>query len=290
VHVLAVLFAALAGVLFGLLSVTVRIALRRGDPEVGALVVAAVGFAVSLVAAALGGDFSRFHARDLWPFLLVGLLVPGASQIFFIQSIRLAGPARAGIVIGGAPLGSALLAILFLGEPLRAALAGGTVLVVAGGAALAAERARPAEFRALGLAAALLCAALFGVRDNLVRAAARDSHPPALLATAASLLGACVIVFGYLVTVRRAHLRRFYRPALVAFAPSGLTLGLAYTCLVEGLDRGRVTVVAPLNATQSLWSVVIAAAVLGRSELVGRRTLLAGLLVVAGGALVGAAR
>jgi hypothetical protein len=39
-----------------------------------------------------------------------------------------------------------------------------------------------------------------------------------------------------------------------------------------------------------LWTVVFAAFFLGRSELVGRRLLLVSLLVVAGGALVGATR
>ena len=65
----------------------------------------------------------------------------------------------------------------------------GTVLVVAGGAALARERTRPEHFRALGAVLALICAALFAVRDNVARWAARDTHPPPLAATTAALLG-----------------------------------------------------------------------------------------------------
>jgi S-adenosylmethionine uptake transporter len=289
--VLAVLFGALSGLGFGLLAVTIRSALHRGgDPEVGAIVLAPLAFLVALVAAVAHGDFGRLHPPDLWPFVLIGLLVPGASQIVFIQSVRLAGPSRAAILIGVAPLVSALLAILFLGEPARAGLIVGTVIVVAGGAALAGERARPATFRGLGAAAALLCALMFGVRDNLVRDATRHTHPPPLLATAASLLGAIVILLGYLLVVRRRELRQRFGRAVVSFAPSGLTLGGAYICLIEGLAHGRVTVVAPLNATQSLWGVVFAALVVGRSEMIGRRTVAAGLLVVAGGALIGATR
>jgi len=49
-------------------------------------------------------------------------------------------------------------------------------------------------------------------------------------------------------------------------------------------------VVAPLNATQSLWAVVFAALLYRHSEAIGRRTVLAGLLVVVGGALVGVTR
>lgn len=288
---LAVLFGALAGLGFGLLAVAVRGALRRGgDPEMGAVVVAGLAFLVALVAAALGGDIGSARPADLWPFFLIGFLVPGASQIVFIESVRLAGPSRAAILIGVAPLVSALLAILFLSEPVRAGLVVGTVIVVAGGLSLAGERARPSEFRAIGAAAALVCAIMFGVRDNLVREAARHTDAAPLAATAATLLGAVLVLAAYVLATRRRDLRTHWRPALGAFAPAGIVLGIAYTFLIEALAHGRVTVVAPLNATQSLWGVVFAAVLVGRSEMIGRRTVVAGLLVVAGGALIGATR
>src|SRR5262249_4361536 len=55
-------------------------------------------------------------------------------------------------------------------------------------------------------------------------------------------------------------------------------------------DRGRVSIVAPLNATQSLWAVVFAAVLIGRGEAIGRRLVVAGVLIVAGGAPIGAVR
>jgi drug/metabolite transporter (DMT)-like permease len=131
---------------------------------------------------------------------------------------------------------------------------------------------------------------MFGVRDNLVRKASSSAHPPPLLATAATLLGACVVVLVYLLVVRRRQLRARFRSSFAPFLAAGLTLGITYAFLVEGFAHGRVTVVAPLNATQSIWGVVFAATLIGHSELVGRRTVMAGLLVVAGGALIGATR
>jgi S-adenosylmethionine uptake transporter len=289
--VLAILFAVLAGIGFGFLAVTVRAGLvRGGDAEVGAIVILPAAFLVALVAAAIAGDLGDVHPGALWSFFLVGLLVPGASQILFIQSIRLAGPSRAAILIGVAPLVSAVLAIAFLGEPAQIGLALGTVLIVAGGAFLAFERKRPESFRALGAAAALLCALLFGVRDNLVRKASSSYHPPPLLATAATLLGACVFLLVYLLVARRRQLRERFRSSVVPFLAAGLTLGFAYALLVEGFSHGRVTVVAPLNATQSIWGVLFAAVLVGRSELIGRRTVLAGVLIVAGSALISATR
>jgi drug/metabolite transporter (DMT)-like permease len=288
--VLAVLFAVLAGALFGVLTLAVRAGLTRGaDPEAGALVVTGLGFLVG-VALALPELVRGAGLSDLWPFLLVGAIVPGASQILFILAVRDAGPSRAAILIGTAPLISVLIALLVLGEPFRPLLLVGTALIVAGGAILARERARPTHFRALGAALALMCAALFGVRDNAVRYVARDTNAPPLAASAVSLLAASAIVLLYLFVVRRRGLRAKLRAALPAFGAAGVTLGLAYASLVEAFDHGRVSIVAPLNATQSLWAVLLAAVLIGRSERIGRRTVLSGLLVLAGGAMISVLR
>lgn len=286
---LAVTFALTAGALFGVLALTVRLGLRRGaDPQAGALVVTGVAF---VVGAALSlPSLAHVELRQLWPFALAGALVPGASQILFILAVRDAGPARASILIGTAPLISVVIALLVLGEPFRPLLLLGTMLIVAGGAALAREGARPSRFRALGAVLALACAVLFAVRDNAVRWAASDAHPPALAASAVSLLAAASVVLLYLLLVRRRDLRRKLGFALPRFAVAGLTLGLAYASLVEAFGRGPVGVVAPLNATQSLWAVALAWALIGKDERVGRGTLLAAALVLAGGALIGIAR
>ena len=289
---LAVLFAALAGALFGALAVTVRNGLGRGaDPEVGAMVVAGVGLAVSSALAVPSAVVEEVRLGDLWPFLLVGALVPGGSQILFILAVRDAGPSRAAILIGTTPLLSVAIALVVLGEPFRPLLMAGTVFVVAGGAALARERERPEHFRVMGAVLALACAALFAIRDNVARWAARGTHPPALIAATVSLLAAFAVILAYILVARREALRSQLRAAIPAFAAAGVALGLAYDSLLEAFDRGRVSVVAPLNATQSLWAVVFSATLFGRHhEMISRRLVTAGVLVVAGSALIGIVR
>jgi uncharacterized membrane protein len=66
--------------------------------------------------------------------------------------------------------------------------------------------------------------------------------------------------------------------------------GLSYVSLFEAYYRGRVTVVAPLVAVESLVGVALSALLLRESELVGKRLLLGAALIVAGGALIGAFR
>jgi drug/metabolite transporter (DMT)-like permease len=289
--VAAVFFGALSGALFGAMAVTVRTGLRRGaDPTVGAVVITGVSVLVSLAAAIPAAALETVEPGDLWPFAVAGALVPGCSQIIFIIAVRDAGPSRTAILIGTAPLISVGIALVLLDEPFRPLLAVGTVLVVAGGAALVRERVRPEHFRVLGAYLAIVCAALFAVRDNVVRWAARGTHPPPLVATTVSLLAAFLVTVAYLL-VTRAGVRSRLRPALSAFGLSGVLLALAYDLLFEAFDSGRVSIVAPLNATQSLWAVVISVLVLGRStDLVGRRLVVAGVLIVAGAAVIGAVR
>jgi drug/metabolite transporter (DMT)-like permease len=289
--VAAVLLAALAGASFGALAVAVRWGLRRGaDPELGALVAATIGAVATTALAAPSAAASGVDLGELWPFFVAGLIAPGASQIFLTLAVRHAGASRAAIFMGTAPLMSILIALTLLDEPLRPLFLVGTMLIVLGGVALAGERKRPAQFRVRGAALALLCAALFAARDNIVRWAAREQHPPPLVAAATSLLAAAAFILVYLLLLRRDRLRTYRPGTVMAFAPAGLALALGYDTLLAAFDRGRVSVVSPLNATGSLWAVLLAALVIGRSEMIGRRTVDAALLIVAGGALIGALR
>lgn len=285
----AVLLGVLAGALFGAMTVAVRWGLLRGgDPIAGTPAIAGTALLVAGALTLVTPGSSEPNA--LAAFFAVGIVVPGLSQIAFVSAIRFAGPSRAAILIGTAPLLSVLLAIVLLGETFQAAVLAGTLLIVSGGAVLAFDPGRPTGFRRLGVALALLCAALFAARDNAVRHFAVDLDATPIDAAAASLLGA---TFGSLVFVliaqRGAAVVRV-KQSIGPFLPSGLLLGGAYCALVAGFDRGSVSLVAPFNATQSLWAVLIAALVYRQAEAIGRRTLVAALLVVAGGALVTAFR
>jgi uncharacterized membrane protein len=69
-----------------------------------------------------------------------------------------------------------------------------------------------------------------------------------------------------------------------------LLFGLSYVALFEAYYRGRVSVVSPIVATETLWGVGLSALLLRHTELVGRRLALGAALIVAGGVLIGAFR
>jgi drug/metabolite transporter (DMT)-like permease len=274
--VAAVLLALCSALAFGSLAVTLNFALRRcPDAELGA-------FATTLAALIPVGAvaLARFDwSGKVWPYLLAGLLAPGSSQVLYVVAIREAGSSRTALVVGAAPLVSVTIALAAFGEPVSAPLIVGAVLIVLGGIALARERVRPEAFRTIGLVLAFGSAAFFATRDNVVRRLATDNHVSPEFAAGATIVSGGVLIAFYLIA------RRGPRGPVRGLAPA-----FSYVFLFEAFARGRVSIVSPLVAIESLVGVVLAAFVLGRSELVGRDLWIGAALIVAGGALIGAVR
>ena len=283
----AVLLALVSAACFGAMPVAVRFAL--GPPlvpaAVGALFMQAATFAVLCVAAAIQGGVTL---DGVLPFVLAGAIAPGLSNLFVTVGIREAGASRASVAFGMAPLFAITLAVLVFGERPGPAVLVGALLIVAGGVALAFEAERPAHVRAIGIAHALLGAALFALRDNLVRHLSLDTEIPSMTA------GAVMLIAGIVVTSTVVALRgdrvRWPLPVVAPWLLPGTLVGLSYVALFEAFYRGTVSVVAPIVATESLFGVVFAALLLHKSERVGPRIVAGAALVVTGGALIAVAR
>lgn len=286
----AVALALASAVLFGAMSVALRFALARGGmAELGALMTIAPALAIAVAFAV--ADAARHGMPDVldaWPFALAGIVAPGGSHVLFTLAVRDAGPSRTSVLVGTAPLFSVAVALTLLDEPLKPLLVVGAVLVVAGGILLVGERARPESFRLAGYAFALLATVLFASRDNLLRWLAVDTDVPSSLAAVATLTSGtlCVLAWAAAAHVGRAVVVAGAR----RFALAGLCFGLSYVALFEAYYRGRVTVVSPLIATESLFGVLLSALLLRRTELIGKGLLAGAALIVAGGALIGAFR
>ena len=278
----AIVLASLSAVLFGAMAVLVRIALQTGvAPPAGSFLTIAPACAVTgLVAVARG----EWDLQNAWPFVLAGLLAPGIAQILFTFAVRDAGASRTSVTVGTAPLFAVATALIFLDEPLVAGLLVGAALIVSGGILLASDRARPEHFKRVGLLFALVGTIVFASRDTLVRWLVTDATDvePGLAAFVTMLTGTTASLVFALAT--RA---RMTRPAALAFLPAAVCYGFSYVFLFEAFARGRVSVVSPVVATESLWGVLFAWLVLRKSEAIGSRLVLGAGLVVAGGVLIG---
>jgi len=281
----AIGLASVSAFLFGAMTVLVRLALRTGvAAEVGTALTVLPALAVTgLVAAGRGeGDLA-----GAWAFLLAGLLAPGLSQILFTYGVRDAGASRSSVMVGTAPLFAVAIALVLLDEPLVGGLVVGAALIVTGGILLASERRRPEHFRRIGLVFALGATLAFATRDSLIRWLGTEATDvDAGVAAFATMLTGGLVTVAFALASRQAWTRR----AAVAFLPAGLAYGISYVLLFEAFYRGRVSVVSPIVATESLWGVTLSALVLGRAEGIGRRLVVGAVLVVAGGVLIGVYR
>lgn len=284
----AVGLALLSALLFGAMSVGLRIGLgKHPDPELATVATIAGALVVVVLAAAVEAPSRGIHAGAAWPFLLAGLLQPGVGQLFVTKGIELAGASRSSVVFGMAPLVSVTIALVLLGEPASVPLIVGAVLIVGGGIELARERAKPEHVRRFGLVLAFVATALFATRDNLLRHLAVGTSVPPAIAALAALLGGALVIGPALGPRLRGH--TIMRPSL-PFLVVGVFFGLSYVSLFEAYYRGRVTVVSPLIATESLWGIVLSIIFIREVEVVGRRLVIGALLVVAGGVLITAFR
>jgi drug/metabolite transporter (DMT)-like permease len=275
----AVVLAVVSAALFGSMTVALRFALANvPDAEAGALHTIAVALLVTLPFVAAG----EIDLAGIWPFLLAGVLGPGCSQLLFTLAVRDAGPSRTSVTVGTAPLFSVAIALVLLDEPAKAGVIAGAILIVLGGILLVREPGRPEHVKWVGLGYALVATIVFAVRDNLVRHLSLDTDVEPALAAASTLFAGGVTVAAWLLGTRR----RLPTAGVRAFALSGVLFGLSYVCLFEAYYRGRVSVVSPLVATESLWGVALSALLLRRHELVGPRLFAGAALVVGGGALI----
>src|SRR5262245_17351649 len=282
----AVLLALVSAALFGAMPVAVRLAFASPLPvALATLVMQTATLTVLVVAALVQGGVTL---DGILPFVLAGIVAPGASQLFITTGIREAGSSRASVAFGTAPLFAVFLAVVAFGEDPGAGVVVGACLVVAGGVALALEKDRPAHVRRIGIAYALVGASLFAFRDNLVRHLSLDTDVPSMTGGAATLAAAIVVV-AIVVAVRRDYAPIAPRTALRWLLPGAL-VGLSYVALFEAFYRGTVSVVAPLVGTESLFGVAFSALLLHQTERVSARLVLGASLVVAGGVLIGVFR
>ena len=283
----AVALALVSAAFFGAMPVAVRFALVPPlvPAAVGALFMQFATFAVLCVAAAIQGGVTL---DGLLPFLLAGAIAPGLSNLFITVGIREAGSSRASVAFGVAPLFAVTLAVVVFDERPGPAVLVGALLIVAGGIALAGERDRPAHVRRIGIASALVGAALFALRDNLVRHLSLENDVPSMTAGAATLAAGIVVTSAF----AAARRNRVVWPTAVIlrWLLPGALVGISYVALFEAFYRGTVSVVTPIVATESLFGVAFSAILLHRTERVGARLVLGALLVVAGGVLIGVLR
>lgn len=146
ISALGVVFALGAAVSYSTYLLLVDTFVRRTDPLTTAGWVALfAGMGLLVYAVATGEWRTPAGAGEWWPLLGMGAATAAAFACIF-AGLRRLGPVRTAIVAATEPLAAAVLAFVFLDEPLRAGVALGGVMILAGAVAASLARGRaPAE-------------------------------------------------------------------------------------------------------------------------------------------------
>lgn len=135
-----VAFALGSALTFSLYLIGAEVVLRHtSSPAASMWVSAAASVALGAVAAVSGGGRLPSGPSEWWPVLGMGAFTAGAFAGLFVGLRRL-GAVRTSIIAAMEPVAAAVLALVFLGEPMRAGTVAGGVLIL--GAAVAASVAR----------------------------------------------------------------------------------------------------------------------------------------------------
>jgi drug/metabolite transporter (DMT)-like permease len=276
----AAAFALLSAACFGAALIVIHFGLRYATSYTGAKISLSTTFVLWWALAPLLLDVSSWHAGAATLFALVGLFYPGAVTVLTNESNRLLGPTLTGTVSSTAPLFATALAVLVLGERLTPGVVAGGLTIVA---ALILMTWRPSTSARLGwrLLLPLSGAALRGLAQTLSKLGLL-LWPSPYAATLISYTVSGVGIWGTAVMLPlQPSSQRFQKAALPWFMAAGILNGCAVLLLYHALHIGRVAVVAPLVALYPLFTMLFSAVFL-KSEVLTRRTVIGGLIAVAG--------
>ena len=291
---MSIVLTCFAGTLFAVNATFTRLALDRTGirTDVAAAATVMTATTVASIIAIIGGvrlsDLSWANSQG---FFVIGAIVPGVAQLTFYAAIRMAGPSRSAIMLGTVPVWSVVLATIFLKEHWSASVVVGTILAVMGSVLLATEGTTKTSVSRLGLALAALTALQFAIRDVLARSVTQESNLDSSAAAAVTLGVGAVVLIGVAVgTARPREFSKNLRRSMPAMLIPGIAVGLAMPALLAAFERSRVVIVSPLlGATQTVGAVLLSGLLIGGTE-IDKRLVLAVIVTLAGGTLIGVTR
>ena len=283
----AALFALGTSALFGTFSILVRLGREHANAITGVVVSVVSPLPFFLLAALWMWEPSWWNGRAILFFVLAGLAGPAGSRVFLYLSLHYLGVARAMPLTSVTPLFSTLLAIAVLGEKPGPYIVAGTLLIVAGSAALSYKKPGDKSWsrRHLWLIA---CSVTTAACSFLFRKLALTAvNAPLLGVTVSSLAGLFFLSLFRPLMPEAERPRWPNRKAWGFYGAVGLLNGAGFLTQFYALGLGDVSIVIPLSSTAPFFSLLLSRLLLRGTERVTKLIVAGTVLIVAGAALIG---
>ena len=220
----------------------------------------------------------------LFWFGIAGICASFIGRLITLKSYKEIGVSTSSAIVGTSPLVVAILAVLFLGEPLALPVIGGALLVV-GGIILINMRGGKLSLKLDTIYLPLGGSVLFAV-SNILRKLGTNLLPAPVLGAQFSTLAGLVAFMVYLAATNgfgKINVNRGNAPWLVG---SGVVNAVAWIALTMAISLGRVSVMTAIVYSYPLFSVILSRVFLRDTETLTRYTVAGSLLIVLGVVLV----
>ncbi len=219
----------------------------------------------------------------LFWYALAGICASFIGRLLTLKSYKEIGVSTSSAIVGTSPLMVAILAILFLGEPLIPSILAGSLLVVAGIALISIKNGKLSiKISAIGLP--LAGAFLFSI-GNLLRKLGTNVLPHSVLGAQFSTLAGLVVFAVYLGARGKLKLE-LGEGAASLLVSSGVINAIAWITLTMAISMGKVSVMSAIIYSYPLFSVILSRFMLKDTENLTRNMVLGCILIVIGVILV----
>ena len=272
-------FALFAAFLFAIGSQLQAIGLTTIDSRNGT----AIGIVTSALCFWLAApwflDPVHFSSVAVFLFIGIGLIRPALSANLGVAGIRYLGPTLAGTLSSTAPFFGVALGVLWLGEELTWAVAGGTVGIVATVVMLSQSGAQTAGGWPLWALALPIGAAAIRSLAHAVNKVGMEVIPDPYFATLIGFTTSALVTFG--VQTARGEFGKgltLRGPGPAWFMAGAVMFAGAVLSLNQALMIGEVVTVSPIIAATPVFTLVLSIFIF-RREKITVRTLIALALV-----------
>ena len=278
---LPILFGLLTSLCFAIASLLAQRGYHQGPAPWGAWITIAGNCVFLLAGHFLLESDTRLLVVDNLIFVVVGLLVPGATRVLSFRGIRTMGSAVTSTIINTTPMFSTVLAVLVLGERPGPLVLLGVALTVAG-LITVSWVGRQASFKKIELIYPFSCALIFSQKDVTVRWGLADGGGQPVLAAGIAALTSVIVIF--VITRYLSGEKFMLPPAKVSwwFVWSGIFTGGSFLFMYVALSMERVTIVAPLFNSYAIFVLLLTPFMARRIESITWRKVAGAALVVAG--------
>ncbi len=260
--------ALLSAACFGINPVVLKAGLGKGESHMAVVVGLLTGFPILILLSPIQGGLhlAELSGRALLYFALGGATAVFLGRMTLYIGIERIGSARASTFKNSAPLVTAVLALLVLGESISILRWLG-ILAVAVGLALVGHKARQNTnaMTTSGLAIALGSAVFYGLRP-LFSKLGLNLAPLPLTSSLIQYVAATLLYLIFLTAMRQLTRNWPNGRSLVFYALGGVLQTFGVLFLQYALNQSDVTVVYPISASAPLLTFALSYTLLNNNE------------------------